>query len=48
MKALRINSKAQGGIEKQKWKGILQGMESLKFLKELYLNIRASDLPFLT
>ena len=31
MKALRITSKNQ--LSKQKWKGILQGMEYLKFLK---------------
>lgn len=45
--ALRINNR-QGTIQKHRWHSITQGMEMLKFLKELSLNLRASDLPVLT
>ena len=33
MKALRITSRGSGGPEREKWKGIINGMEGLAFLK---------------
>lgn len=48
LKALRISSRNSGPVQKLKWKKVVSGMEELKFLKELYLNIRGCDLPFLT